>query len=130
MDNRFDDDNDDSTIERLEKAAEAAVEPEPPVFMPPPSHFITLTGEKIILTPEDCGMSDKAGDRIDMWENNKALQETLNSNDLNNIGCAYIWVSNSNPNYGKARILFNKALNKATDEKSKKIIQGNLQLLP
>jgi hypothetical protein len=107
---------------------EAAVVPEIPIGKPDPSHFKTLVGEKITLTSADCGNSDAAADWVDTWLSNEALQGTLNSNDLNNIGCAYIWLSE--PDYSMAKIVFNKALKKATDEKSKKIIQGNLQLLP
>jgi hypothetical protein len=124
MNNDFRVNEDDLLADRLVEEELAPVVPidEPEIN---PNKFKTLTGDKIKLTSADCGNHSLAQIIVKVWENNVAARGTLSAADLNNIGCAYVWLAE--PDYPKAKGLFGRALQK---DPGNQTIMENISLIP
>jgi hypothetical protein len=73
---------------------------------------------------DDCKNKSKAYGIVKTWESMKDIQkDKASAEDLNNVGCAYIWWNES---WKKAVEMFEKAKNKTQDSDMQAIIEGNL----
>lgn len=110
---------------RIERLVETKPDiPDPIEPDPAPEDFRPLEGDKFKLAADGYKDPFKAGIIVHSWESDSAVENILNAADLNNIGCAYVWIRK--PNYAKAKSMFTKARRKAP---SNTIILDNLDLL-
>ena len=93
-----------------------------------PCDFEYFEKTNFYLTKEDCNplVNINAQTCVDKWQDRDPSQ-THTARDLNNVGCAYLWMGY--PRFLSAKRLFSAALTIADDNNSKAVIQRNLARL-